>query len=147
MKKKFRLNSIAAISLLCLMGHFIVIPTPANAVTCKNTTLRELKLILKNPKMHKGKNIFIYGEISEFSDATGTGRFRAYIDAKVDPEGRYIFTLAEAHLSGSQKVLSNFVEGDYFKSCVTVSGLRTTVNYGTEVELKVNSIKYIGGND
>ena len=97
--------------------------------------------------MHKGKNIFVYGEIAIFGTSTGPGRFRAYVDGKVDPSGRYIFTLAEAHLSGSQKVLSNFVEGDYFKSCVTVTGLRTKVNYGTEVDLKVNSIKYIGGND
>jgi hypothetical protein len=130
-----------------MLGHFIIVPTSANAVSCKDTTLRELKLILKNPKMHKGKNIFVYGEISEFGSSTGPGRFRAYVDGKVDPAGRYIFTLAQAHLSGSQKVLSNFVEGDYFKSCVTVTGLRTKVNYGTEVDLKVNSIKYIGGND
>ena len=97
--------------------------------------------------MHKGKNIFVYGEIATFGNSTGPGRFRAYVDGKVDPSGRYIFTLAQAHLSGSQKVLSNFVEGDYFKACVTVTGLRTVVNYGTEVDLKINSIKYIGGND
>jgi len=140
-------TKLAAILSLCMLGHFITVPTSANAVSCKDTTLRELKLILKNPKMHKGKNIFVYGEITEFGSSTGPGRFRAYVDAKVDPAGGYVFALARAHLSGSQKVLSNFVEGDYFKSCVTVTGLRTVVNYGTEVDLKVNSIKYIGGND
>ena len=86
-------------------------------------------------------------EISKFDESTGPNVFRAYVDGKANPRGGYVFTLATAHFSGSQKVLSNFVEGDYFKSCVTVSGLRTTVNYGTEVDLKVNSIKYIGGND
>jgi hypothetical protein len=140
-------TKVAAILLLCMVGHLIVVPASANAVSCKDTTLRELKLILKNPKMHKGKNIFVYGEIAEFGSSTGPARFRAYVDGKVDPTGRYIFTLAQVHLSGSQKVLSNFVEGDYFKACVTVTGLRTTIAGGKEVDLKINDIKYIGGND
>jgi len=140
-------TKLASILLLCMLGNIIAIPTSANAVSCKNTSLRELKLILKNPTMHKGKNIFVYGEIATFGNSTGPGRFRAYVDGKVDPSGRYVFTLAQAHLSGSQKVLSNFVEGDYFKACVTVTGLRTTIDYGKEVDLKINDIKYIGGND
>ena len=59
MKKKYKLKSMAAISLLCLLGHLIVIPTTANAVSCKNITLRELKMISKNPTIHKGKNVFV----------------------------------------------------------------------------------------
>jgi len=146
-KKKYKLKSIAAISMLCLLGHLVVIPTTANAVTCKNTTLRDLKLISKNPTMHKGKNIFVYGEIKWFGDFTGPGRFLAWVGAKEDPKGAYVYTGAQAYLSGSQKVLSNFVEGDYFKACVNVSGLRTNIDGLVQVDLRINNIKYIGGNN
>ena len=147
MKKKYKLKAMAAISLLCLLGHLIVIPTTANAVSCKNITLRELKMISKNPTIHKGKNVFVYGEIKWFGDFTGPGRFLAWVDGKADPKGRYVFTQAQAYLSGSNKVLSDFVEGDYFKACVTVTGLRTNIDGVVHVDLKVNNIKYIGGND
>ncbi len=147
MKRKYKLRSIAAISLLCLLGHLIVIPTTANAVSCKNITLRELKLISKNPATHKGKNVFVYGEIKWFGDFTGPGRFLAWVDGKADPRGYYVASGAQAYLSGSQKVLSNFVEGDYFKACVTVTGLRTNIDGVAEVDLKVRSIKYTGGNN
>jgi hypothetical protein len=147
MKKNFKLKSMTAISLLCLLGNFIVIPTSANAISCKNTTLRNLKLISKNPPMHKGKNIFVYGEIKWFGDFTGPGRFLAWVDAKENRNGYYVASGAQAFLSGSNKVLNDFVEGDYFKACVTVTGLRTNIDGLVHLDLQVRNIKYIGGNN
>lgn len=127
-------------------------PKPPNAPTadeCEDVTSQRWKLIDKNPNGARGKNIWVYGEITQFDGLTGTSGFRADISGINLFDGKYFFGGSNTVLRGNSKALSNLVTGDVFLACVKVVGqvsYKPTFGTGKLVvpELFIRTIKYIG---
>ena len=135
-----------------LLAVNIAAATPASAVTCKTITDRTWKLVQKNPSKYKGQNMTIYGNIMQFDSITGTSKMLAYLAGtnKLDSYGywgSYDLSLARS----TSKRLSNYVQGDVFKACVTIKGSYSyqmkVGNTNTVPEVYINSIKYLGSTD
>jgi hypothetical protein len=142
--------SITLASTLLIVG-LTPVTSPAQAVTCKSINDRTWKLIYKTPNKYKGKNYTVWGNIWQFDDATGPSTFLSYVSGTNKFDGTYFGGYDDAMLKGSAKKLSNFVEGDVFKACVTVKGAftydRAQGGTNTVPLLTVNSIRYIGSTD
>jgi len=141
----FRAVLIAIASLIVCVGSV----TSASATTCKDISSRDWKLINKNPNAAKGQNIWVFGKITQFDDATGTSMFRANIDGVNHFDGQYFFGGDNSIVLGNSKTLSKFVNDDIFKACVTVKGSYTYTTALTKGSLSVpklqaQSISYLG---
>lgn len=144
----FRRNFASAIAIILMISSFGFIAPSANAASCQSATGRIWKLVNKNPDNYKGKNYWVYGEITQFDAATGTGSFRADVSGDNKFDGDYFFGGDNSYVFGSSKTLSKFVNEDVFKACVTVKGSLTyDLAHGgslTVPKLQVISIKLLG---
>ncbi len=80
---------------------------------------RELALVVKDPSSNKGKVFKVWGEISQFDSATGTGAFRAQISFQHES---YWYSDGESViLTGDSSLLRDFIEDDVFLATVEVA--------------------------
>ncbi|CAN2243301.1 hypothetical protein MCEMZLE42_01089 [actinobacterium SCGC AAA044-D11] len=129
-----------------------VVNPSAEAAACKTITSREWKLIAKNPNSAKGKNVWVFGKITQFDDATGLSVFRADVSGENKFDGKFFFGGENTMVFGKSSILSNFVTGDIFTACVKVLGsysYTTALTKGTLVvpKIQAKSIKLIGTTD
>jgi hypothetical protein len=89
----------------------------------KAITARDWALIAKDPDAHVGQAIVVYGEVTQFDSATGTGTFRANVDGVQHPVS-YGFADYPTNtvLSGDASALGNLVQGDLFQAGAVVTG-------------------------
>jgi len=143
-KSKFTI----VLSVLLLASSVVMTKTPANAVVCNSAAGRVWKLINKSPDNYKGKNFWVFGNITQFDAATGTSQFRADASGDNKLNGKYFFGGDNSYFFGNPKVLKNFVNGDVFKACVTVKGAYTyDLAHGgslTVPSLQIQSMTLIG---
>jgi hypothetical protein len=147
MEMNSRLVALIASSVL-LTSTFVTVPS-ANAGKCASITSRDWKLISKNPSAAKGKNVWIFGKITQFDDATGTASFRANVDGINHFDGKYFSGGENAWVVGNAKTLSQYVNDDVFKACVTISGVfsySTALTGGklTVPKVKIRTINLLG---
>lgn len=106
-------------------AHQIVF-TQATAIT-----ERQWALIAKDPAKHTGETVVIYGKVTQFDSATGTGTFRANVGGKKLPVSYgFVNYPSNVMISGDVGGLANLVEGDIFRGEVTVTGPYT---YDTQI--------------
>lgn len=98
-------------------------PAAAPAAPPKAITARDWALIAKDPDSHVGEAVIVYGEVTQFDSATGTGQFRANIDGVKHPVS-YGFADYPTNtvLSGDAATLGNLVQGDLFQADAVVAG-------------------------
>jgi hypothetical protein len=78
---------------------------------------------VKNPDVHVGDEVLIYGQVTQFDSATGTEGFLADSGAtKKFPEYGYVDFNENTVYSGDEADLEDVVEGDLFTAYVTVVG-------------------------
>ena len=104
-------------------------PVPVPATPPKAITARDWAKIAKDPNSHVGEAIIIYGEVTQFDSATGTGEFRANVDGVKHPVS-YGFADYPTNtvLSGDASTLGDLVQGDLFQANAVVSGSVTYQN-------------------
>jgi len=110
---------------------------------------RQWSLIAKDPARHVGERVVVFGKVTQFDSATGTGAFRANVGAKRLPVTYgFVNYPTNTVLSGDEGGLANLVEGDIFRAEVTVTGpysYDTQIGGSTTVPaLTVTAYKVIG---
>ena len=98
-------------------------PASAPATPPKAITAHDWAKIAKDPESHVGEAIIVYGEVTQFDSATGTGQFRANVDG-VERKVNYGFADYPTNtvLSGDASALGDVVQGDLFKADAVVAG-------------------------
>lgn len=98
-------------------------PAAAPATPPKAITAHDWALIAKDPDSHVGEAVIVYGEVTQFDSATGTGEFRANVDGVKHPVS-YGFADYPTNtvLSGDVSALGNLVQGDLFQADAVVAG-------------------------
>jgi hypothetical protein len=111
----------------------VVTPEPTRRVppatgAHRKLTVRQWKLIVKDPDSHLGERYIIYGQVSQFDSATGPDSFLANVDAvrHSDPYEYEQNTL----LTGEAADFTKVVEDDGFTAKVTVLG---SMSYDTQI--------------
>jgi hypothetical protein len=124
-------------------------PAPQPAAPPKAITARDWAKIAKDPDSHVGEAIIVYGEVTQFDSATGTGVFRANVDG-VKHQVSYGFADYPTNtvLSGDGSALGDLVQGDLFKAEAVVAG---SLSYETTMggnlsapKLTVSKVTVIG---
>lgn len=106
--------------------------TAAPAAPTQFATLnaRDFKLLAKDPDSYVGKAYRIYGYVTQFDSATGTGGFRADTGpAKLKASEWYKFD-QNSILAGDEALLAKIVEDDLFEAKVVVTG---SYSYDTQI--------------
>ena len=109
---------------------------------------RTWALLAKNPDAYKGQTFLVFGEVTQFDAATGTGAFLADV-AEANKCSYGFFDGDNTWLTAAPGVsLANVVEDDVFSAQVTVVG---SYSYDTQAggnttvpHLQVNSIEVQG---
>lgn len=92
---------------------------------------RDFALLVKNPDAFAGRYFIIFGEVTQFDSATGTGGFRANTGAtKSDISYGFTDYSQNTVLTGDSAMLANVVEGDCFEARVVCDG---SYSYETQV--------------
>ncbi|MER5456064.1 hypothetical protein ABT008_14890 [Micromonospora sp. NPDC002389] len=96
---------------------------PALPDTFETVTERQWKRMAERPDDHTGRTLVVYGQITQFDDATGKDMFLALVGARrtTDEDGYDTNTL----LYGDPKVLGDIAADDEFQAKVTVVGAYT----------------------
>ena len=124
--------------------------TPAPVATFAALDSAGWAQIVKDPDAHKGETYVVYGEITQFDAATGTGEFRASASGVYQaPDSIGFVSYSDNTMfTGDSSVLSPFVKGDLFTAKVSVTGpysYDTQIGGNTTVpELAVDSITKTG---
>jgi len=110
---------------------------------------RTFSLLVKNPDDYVGRHFIIYGEVTQFDSATGTGDFLADSGANKDPISYGYTDYSDNTLyEGDPSLLANVVEGDVFRATVEVLGSEsydTQIGGNTTVpKFKVQTISVYG---
>lgn len=93
-------------------------PAPAKPIT-----ERQWSLVAKSPASHVGDRIVVFGKVTQFDAATGTGVFRANVGAKkLTVSYGFVNYPTNTMISGDVNGLANLVEGDIFRGEATVIG-------------------------
>jgi hypothetical protein len=122
---------------------------PAAFAPARRITAHLWREIAKNPAGHAGERIVIYGQVTQFDAATGTGSFRANVDGVAhQAESGFADYPTNTVLDGDAGMLADLVQGDTFKAEATVAGADTYQNTMggsmTVPELTVTSITTTG---
>ena len=120
-------------------------PPKPKPVSYKTLSVRQWKLIAKNPDAYIGQTYVVYGVVTQFDAATGVDTFRADVGHK---RMAYDFEYpTNTLLTGSESQLKNLVEDDVFRAKVHVIGsfsYETQIGGETTVPLlQVDSIKVL----
>jgi len=102
-----------------------VVPSapPAPLVPAKAITDRQWALIAKAPASHVGERIVVFGKVTQFDAATGTGTFRGNVGGvKLPVTYGFVNYPTNSMISGDVNGLATLVEGDIFRGEVTVTG-------------------------
>lgn len=91
---------------------------------------RDFKLLAKDPDAYAGKAYTIYGYVSQFDSATGTGGFRANTGATKQKADDWYEFEQNSVLTGDEDVLAVIVEDDLFQAKVVVTG---SYSYDTQI--------------
>ena len=91
---------------------------------------RDFKLLAKDPDAYAGKAYTIYGYVSQFDSATGTGGFRANTGATRQKADDWYEFEQNSVLTGDEDVLAEIVEDDLFQAKVVVTG---SYSYDTQI--------------
>ena len=110
---------------------------------------REYAVLVKNPDAAKGRKLVVYGYVTQFDAATGSGGFRANTAAAPQSSWYdYDVNSIVAAPTGQTNMLANVVEGDLVTMYVEVVG---AYSYDTQIggnttapQFKVNIITVTG---
>ncbi|MGW0505326.1 hypothetical protein [Micromonospora sp. NPDC003241] len=93
-------------------------PAPALPDTFETITERQWRRVAERPDDHTGRRLVVYGQITQFDDATGEDRFLAMVGARrTTDDGGYD---TNTMLYGDPKVLGDIAANDEFQAKVTV---------------------------
>jgi hypothetical protein len=115
----------------------------------RGVSAREWAKIAKEPDVHVGEAIIVYGEVTQFDSVTGPNTFRANVDGVKHPVS-YGFADYPTNtiLTNESADLGDIVQDDLFKAEVVVAGslsYETTLGGSTTVpKLTVKKISVIG---
>jgi hypothetical protein len=91
---------------------------PALPDTFETVTERQWKRMAERPDDHTGRTLIVYGQITQFDDATGKDMFLASVGARrATDDGGYD---TNTMLYGDPKVLGDIAADDEFQAKVTV---------------------------
>ena len=120
-------------------------PPPAKPITA-----RDWAKIAKDPDVHVGESIIVYGQVTQFDTATGTDQFRANVDGVLHTV-EYGFAGYETNtilVVDSNVNTDNLVEKDLFQANAVVDGTSSytsTLNGSiTTPKLRVTKLTVLG---
>ena len=124
-------------------------PQPPSCTTYQTISSQAWLEIVKDPSTHADECITVYGEVTQFDAATGTGDFRANVGGVWQaPDYGYVNYPTNTLLTGNAAALASVVQQDLFTANVMVMGSYTYQNQvggqTTVPQLHVNSIKVTG---
>lgn len=122
--------------------------TPA-CISHKAVDARGWLQIAKNLDSHVGDCVIVYGVVTQFDAATGSGAFRADADGvKQVPEYGYVNYPTNTLMTSGEADLSDVVEDDLFTAQVTVLGSYTydtqLGGHTTAPKLRIDAINVTG---
>lgn len=123
--------------------------TTAAPTVYKKLTARQWAKIAKSPDDHAGEAYTVYGHVTQFDSATGSGQFRADVDGvRHAVEYGYVDYPTNTLMTNFSGDVSDLVEDDLFTAKVIVLG---AYSYDTQIggettvpQLSVMSIKVTG---
>lgn len=137
-------------------GNSSSAPAPTSTWTAPQSyekiSVRDFKLLAKDPDSFIGKGYIIYGEVTQFDSATGNDHFRANTGPEMK-EVTYGFADYDQNsvLSGDPATLTEVVEGDLFEAKVIGAG---SYSYDTQIggnttvpQFRVAEISVYGNTD
>ncbi|MEU5553850.1 MULTISPECIES: hypothetical protein [unclassified Micromonospora] len=93
-------------------------PTPSDIYV--TFTQRQWKLLAERPNDYIGRTFVVYGQVTQFDDATGEDTFAARVGPRrTTDEGGYDTTML---LDGDPKLLRSLAEGEEFQAEVMLLG-------------------------